>query len=274
MHTILDLDLDFFVWPPFRGWPADPRLPRAKWEYLASEEEVRSFLEKQCHLSRRAPVPGNEAEEHHDAFNVWGRWIEGGTINAPFRVLHVDAHSDLGSGWGNHSAAFIEEELIALPIERRRHPGFGPEHLNSGNYLLGAIANRWVSELTYVYPADRTESVPVRPVGLRSFGAYMRELERLQTDQVPPVNDLPAWIFRNSDWRTGTIELRHRPVRHGVPEDGESASSEPLVPFKCTEKRGFSLDGVTHMFLAQSPEYAPVEADALLPIIREYFYIA
>jgi hypothetical protein len=63
-------------------------------------------------------------------------------------------------------------------------------------------------------------------------------------------------------------------VRQGVPEDSESASGEPPVPFKCIEEREFSLDCVTHIFLAQSPEYTPVEANELLPIIREYFYSA
>lgn len=265
--------MDFFGWPPFRDRPEEPRLPRSEWKYLASEDEVRSFLEKQCHLSRRAPVPGNEAEQHHDAFNVWGQWVEGGTIIAPFCVVHVDAHSDLGSGWNNRSFTFIETELLALSIEQRRHPTFALEHLNSGNYLLGAIANRWISQLTYVYPADRTEFEPEQPGSLPPFEDDMRELARLlQTDQGPPVNDLPAWIFRNDDWRTWTIELKHRLVRHGVLEDGEPASSESPVPFKCIEERKCNLAGVTHMFLAQSPHHTPVEADELLPIIREYFY--
>ena len=189
--------MDFFGWPPFRDRPEEPRLPRSEWKYLASEDEVRSFLEKQCHLSRRAPVPGNEAEQHHDAFNVWGQWVEGGTIIAPFCVVHVDAHSDLGSGWNNRSFTFIETELLALSIEQRRHPTFALEHLNSGNYLLGAIANRWISQLTYVYPADRTEFEPEQPGSLPPFEDDMRELARLlQTDQGPPVNALPAWIFR------------------------------------------------------------------------------
>lgn len=265
--------MDFFVWPPFRDRPEEPRLPRSEWKYLASEDEVRSFLEKQCHLSRQAPVPGNEAEQHDDAFNVWGRWVEEGRIAAPFCVAHVNAHSDLGSGWNNRSFTFIETELLALPIEQRRRPVFGAEHLNSGNYLLGAIANRWISELTYVYPVDRAESEPVQPGGLPPFEDQVREMARvLWAHQAPPASDLPAWIFRNGDWRTWTIELKHRLVRHDVPEDGESASSEPPVPFKCIEERECSLAGVTHMFLAQSPEHTPVEADELLPIIREYFY--
>lgn len=265
--------MDFFVWPPFRDRPEEPRLPRSEWRYLASEDEVRSFLEKQCHLSRRTPVPGYEAEQHHDAFDVWGRWVENGTIIAPFCVVHVDAHSDLGSGGNNRSFTFIETELLALPIEQRRHPTFAPEHLNSGNYLLGAIANRWISQLTYVYPIDRTGSEPAQHGTLPRFDDQVREMTRLLwAEQAPPVSDLPAWIFRNDDWKTGIIELRHRLVRHGVVEDGEPVSSEPPVPFKCIEERECSLATVTHVFLAQSPEHTPVEANKLLPIIREYFY--
>jgi hypothetical protein len=151
-----------------------------------------------------------------------------------------------------------------MPIEKRRHPAFGPDHLNSGNYLLGAVANRWLSQLIYVYPDDRMEAQPVQPGCLPRFEDDMRELARLiRTDQEPPLSDVPAWIFRNGDWRTRLIELKH--------EDDDPVPTEPPVPFNWVTDREFSLAGVTHMFLAHSPEYTPVEADELLPVIREYF---
>jgi len=275
MHTILDLDLDFFVWPAFRGRPEEARLPRCEWNQLASKDHVRSFLEKQCHLSRQALVPGCEAEEHQDAFNVWRRWIEDRAIIAPFNVVHADAHSDLGSGLPNRSRTFIETELLALSIEERRYPIFGPDHLNSGNYLLGVIANRWVSHLTYVYPADRTEAVPVRIGRLPRFEDDMLELTKLQpADQEHPVRDLPAWIFRNDDWRTQLIELKqYDPIRHRRSyENDHPVHREPPVPLKWIEEREFATSSITHMFLAHSPEYTPTEADELLPCVGEYFY--
>jgi hypothetical protein len=274
MHTVLDLDLDFFVWPPFLDSPEEARLPRSEWKHLTSEPEVRSFLEKRCHLSTQAPVSGSEAEEHQDAFSVWRQWIEDETIIAPFNVVHADAHSDLGSGWPNRSCTFIETELLGVPLEERRYPALGPDHLNSGNYLLGVIANRWISQLTYVYPADRIEAAPVRPGSLPRSEDDMRGLARLlRTDQGPPVGDLPAWIFRNGDWRTQLIELKHyHPSRHSRSGgDNHPLRIEPPVPFKCVEAPEFSFAGVTHMFLAQSPKYTPVEADEILPVIREYF---
>jgi hypothetical protein len=268
MHTILDLDLDFFVWPPFRGRPEEARLPRSEWKRLASEDEVRSFLEKQCHLSGQAPVPGCEAEHHHDAFKVWSQWIKDETISAPFNVVHADAHSDLGVGWGNRSCTFIESELLAMPIEERRHPALGPDRLNSGNYLLGVIANRWISQLTYVYPADPIEAELVQPGSLPGFEDDMRDIGRLlRADQEPKVSDLPAWIFRHDDWRRHLIELKH-----GCYGDDISMCSEPPVPFNWVEDREFSFSGITHLFLAHSPDYTPVEADELLNVAREYFY--
>jgi hypothetical protein len=166
---MLDLDLDFFVWPPFRDRPKESRLPTVAWRQVASEDEVRSFLERQCHLSRQVPMPGREAEQHQEAFNVWSQWIDNETITAPFEVAHIDAHSDLGSGLFNRSCTFIERELLGMSLEERRHPAFGPDHLNSGNYLLGVIANRWMSRLTYVYPAERLEAEPVPRAAFRDL---------------------------------------------------------------------------------------------------------
>jgi hypothetical protein len=150
-----------------------------------------------------------------------------------------------------------------MPIEEGRSPTFGQDHLNSGNYLLGVIANRWISQLTYVYPV------------IERFEDDMRGLPRLlPTDDEPPVSDVPAWIFRNNDWRTRLIELKHyHPTRHRRSySDDHPVHTEPPVPFNCVEGRRFSFAGITHVFLAGSPEYTPVESDELLPVVREYFY--
>jgi hypothetical protein len=275
MHTILDLDLDFFTWPPLRDTLEEARPPRSEFEWLASEGEVRSFLEKQCHLSRQAPVLGCEAGHHQEAFSAWRQWVENGTIIAPFNIVHVDGHSDLGAGWPNRSCTFIETELLAMPVEERRHPALGPNHLNSGNYLLGTIANRWISQLTYVYPADRNEAAPIEPGRLPRLEDSARRMGTLlRTGQEPQVSDLPRWIFRDDDWKTHLIELRHYdPARHRRSyADDQPLHTEPPVPFSWVEDRKFSLTDVTHMFLAHSPEYTPVEADELLPFIREYFH--
>lgn len=149
-----------------------------------------------------------------------------------------------------------------MPMAQRRNPILGPDHLNSGNYLLGAIANRWISRLTYVYPADR------------EIDAQLPPGRRRGNNQGPSVSDIPPWIFKNDDWKTETIQLKHDAVTDRGGPGEELAHTEPPVPFTWLEDREFNASAVTHLFLAYSPEYTPVEADELLPIIREYFYRA
>jgi hypothetical protein len=56
---------------------------------VATETEVRNFLEQRCHLTRNSKIP--EFTEHRDAFRVWRSWLEEGKLSAPFAVVHVDA---------------------------------------------------------------------------------------------------------------------------------------------------------------------------------------
>jgi len=148
MHTVLDIDLDFFVWPPYTGPLNHERLPDSECTHLSSEDDVRCFLEERCHPGREAPIPGQRFTQHEDAFRVWRRWLLEKKLSSPFRVIHVDAHADLGAGM-NLSCYYIETELLALPLESRSQPRFAVDNgLNSSNYLLGAIANRWIDHLS------------------------------------------------------------------------------------------------------------------------------
>jgi hypothetical protein len=266
MHSILDLDLDFFVWPPFRDCHEEHRLPRSSYNYVASEDEVRSFLEKQCQLSTSKRVPGFRAEQHEEAFAVWRQWIHDGRIIAPFNVVHADAHSDLGApivGSPDRSRAFIEDLLEEKP-EERRNPAFNEEHLHSGNYLLAAIANRWISELTYVYPANRRRAESMEVGSPFEFEDEPQEYAESIT------REPPAWIFQDNDCETRMIELKYRRARANSPHG--TTRVEPPVPLKCIDASAFSFAGVTHLFLARSPKYTPCDADKLLDVVGEYFY--
>jgi len=80
----------------------------------------------------------------------------------------------------------------------------------------------------------------------------------------------PEWCFRDGHIESGIVELRgfqDGPDWH----TSEPLSIEPPVEFRAVEKYSCSETQFTHMFLAQSPQYVPKEADALLDVIREYF---
>lgn len=265
MHTILDLDLDVFSWPAVH-WPQTNDRPNDDDHVCASAKDVRYFLEQQCSLSRGNRIPGQEFTDHDDAFYTWRHWIERGSLNPPFSIVHVDAHADMGKG--DAGWVYLLSDLLALPIKQRREPRRGDDALNAGNYLMFAIANRWVDRLTYVFPVRD----PWKANWSSGFSEGVREA--LSSDGEP--GDLMVMHFRREDWRTGLLELKHctretlnsylwrcrlEPFIH----------LEPPVPFAFTPVRDFGFTGFTHMVLAQSPRYSPPAADNLLPIIREYF---
>jgi len=113
MDYVLDLDLDFFVWPP--GHSSQPgRLDGDKHRH-AAPNEVRAFLERQCHLNTDAKIIGREMVEHVGAFWTWRQWLEEEKLSAPFMVIHVDAHADQGLG----TAGFIYLLTELLPNQGR-----------------------------------------------------------------------------------------------------------------------------------------------------------
>lgn len=244
MDCVLDLDLDFFVWPISTGRRRYKRLPQRECTHLASDGDVRHFLEERCHLNASVNKPiGHEVVEHDEAFRVFRRWLSECRLTQPFAIIHVDAHADLGAGV-NQSFTYLDS-LLELPLDQRAYPQFGRNYLNDGNYLLGALANRWVSSLTYVYPAGGgSKSTP---------------------------SDLPHQCFLNGEYETGKIQLKGYGPGDWMRANPKPKHIEPCVPFFLKEGGGFEFSGFTHMLLAQSPRYTPKSADLLLAGIREYF---
>ena len=131
-----------------------------------------------------------------------------------------------------------------------------------------AVANRWVDRLTYV--------CPVREPWTKNWRSGFSEniQEDRFTDGAPC--DLMGIHFRNRDWKTGVLELRHCSRETLMSGSGDIDLEpvihvEPPVPFAFVALRNFSFTGFTHMVVARSPRFAPAAADKLLPIIREYF---
>jgi hypothetical protein len=246
MDYVLDLDLDFFVWPVKRDQCDHVRLPKNECQYLASQEKVRQFLEACCHLTQSTKIPGRQLREHVEAFETWREWLHDGQISKPFGVVHVDGHGDLGAGW-NLTFSYMDE-LLALPVCDRSTPFIGEKWLNSGNYLLGAIANRWINRLAYVYPTNP-----------------------ISREDCPPTGDLPPQCFFEDDWRSKKIQLRKYDRQARMQAKPVPKSAEPCVPFEVIPDSSFNFEQFTHMVVAQSPKYTPKRADRLLRVIADYF---
>jgi UPF0489 domain len=256
MSNVLDLDLDFFVWPVVRG-PVEGRPPADEVTH-ATAEQVRAFLEEQCGLSRDRKVLGRFCERHDEAFDAWNRWLSQGLLQKQFRVDHVDGHSDLS--FGDASWSYVLETLLSLPVDQRATPERAHHRLNEGSYLTFAIANRWIEHLSYVYPVcPWTDYEPRRSEEFHGL---------------PP--DLNLYLFKDRNFHSGFIELLHlddqgiNRLMCGLPVT--PISVEPSVPIEFIPANSFSSRGFTHIILAHSEEYCPEGADELIPVIREYFY--
>jgi hypothetical protein len=246
MDWVLDLDLDFFVWPVKRDRPTRKRLPRNSWTHLATPADVRFFLQIRCHLNSDAKIRGRKLTEHSEAFETWSEWLGSGKLSHPFGVIHVDGHSDLGSGV-NNTFEYLDE-LLALPLKKRSNPRMGRKALNSGNYLLAAIANRWLTHLSYVYPTDSTWAQrPFPPAGL------------------------PHQIFLNGDWRNEKIQLRGYEKKTLRLANSVPKVVEPPLSFNVIAGSDFEFSGFTHLVIAHSPQYTPETADPLLSVVKEFF---
>lgn len=253
---ILDLDLDFFSWPIIRG-PVDGRPSDAEYR-CATPEQMRLFLESQCGLSRERKIMGHFCSTHDGAFDAWKQWIAEGTLEPGFAVDHVDAHSDLS--FGDASWYYILTEFLGLPLSKRSEPERRIHRLNEGSYLTFAIANRWISSLSYVYPVPSNEA---------------ENDNADDTDDSYP-SDLNRMLFRDQEFDLGLIELQHLTcadadqMMHGrLPS--RPISVEPAVPIRFVPGNRFSGSDYTHLILAHSEKYCPPSADELIPVIQEYF---
>lgn len=239
----LDIDLDAFL-SSVVHWPEGGRLDPE--DFIPwSEERLRDFLERQCLLSRAAPIRGWFVENHDGAFDVMRDLVTGGS--GSLEVVHVDAHADLGMG----DPSWVDMiHHVAKPLAARRYPKRATQGLNLGSWLGYALAAEFVSDLTYVYPAGYGDDLPPLyfPGGNKAAGCF----------------EMKAYT------RTGL------PMNGCVPDYHKLYELEPdvalaRVPFRMITLDAFAAEAPFAVgLLCRSPDYTPESSDALIPIIKEY----
>lgn len=228
---VLDLDMDFFLSDPCPLAPLGER-PDESCASMWSEEEIVRFLEEQCGLSREHPVPGAIFDTHDKALDYWQARLDEGSLQAPFEVVHVDTHSDLA--FGPPGTGYVLNVVLSrLPSQRADIALYrkGVE-LDEANYLLFALAFRWISRLAYVRNPKSHQDIP-------------RQL--LDTE--------------------GNIHLRSFISQMMEGKNGP----EPVIPFDVyNDYRQFQQTGYDFVTMAQSPRYAPRSADRIMEIVGRY----
>ena len=228
---VLDLDMDFFLSDPCPLAALGER-PDESCASMWSETEIVRFLEEQCGLSREHPVPGAIFDTHDKALDYWQARLDEGTLQAPFEVVHVDTHSDLA--FGPPGTGYVLNVVLSrLPQQRADIALYRKAvELDEANYLLFALAFRWISRL-----------------------AYVRNPKSHQ--------DIPKQLLDGS----GNIHLRSFISQMMEGKNGP----EPVIPFDVYDDyRTFRRTGYDFVTMAQSPRYAPRSADRIMEIVGRY----
>lgn len=233
MTHVLDIDLDLFLADccPLAA-PGERPVPEGHEPW--PEEKVRLFLERGCGLDKRSPLPGRVFDTHDKALLYWQELIAAGQLRTPFAVTHCDAHSDLGIGYPGPGIVLNGVLPVRFPARSDTETYYKRKQLDEANYLLFALAFRYIGMLENVRnPFSR----PDRPPALFIDGGAAICLSSPVSRLLEPINGPEPRI----PYREWSDPMTYR---------GEAA---------------FSFISV-----AQSPRYAPREADALLGVIREY----
>ena len=228
---VLDLDMDFFLSDPCPLASLGER-PDESCAEVWSDEEVIRFLEEQCGLSRAHPVPGAIFDTHDKALDFWAERLEDGSLDAPFEVVHVDTHSDLA--FGPPGTNFVLNVVLSrMPEQRAAIDAYRTAvELDEANYLLFALAFRWIDRLAYVRNPKSHQDIP-----------------RHLLDGEGNIH-LCSFISRMMESRNG---------------------KEPVIPFDVYDDyRTFRQHGYDFVTMAQSPRYAPQSADRIIEIMRRY----
>lgn len=252
---ILDIDMDYFVNPVVNNISenSEKRLDSEIFSVWDKEEIIR-FLEDNLKLSKDKRIKGRIITHHNEALYYWKDLIYAEEINIPFEVVHIDSHADLGLGY--NSWVFIFEKLLGIEVANRDKIENYDKMFNSfckpgiGDYLLYAIAFRWISKLKYI----------CNPTG--------------DGDDVHP------YIMKNLEYDAEKIQLSSNKINKATDLNDEynwdnyleNSILEPEVDFKIVKKvidvkyEG-DFDRITFCI---SPNYTPQSADFIIDIIKNY----
>lgn len=152
---ILDIDMDYFVDEMAVFIPQNSAERLNDEDYTVwKREQVVEFIEKNLKLSKDKKIRGRIVTHHQEALYYWRDLIHSNELKTPFEVIHIDSHADLGLGYA--SWIFIFEKLLGVEVEERDRIEAYPQMFKDfklpaiGEYLLFALAFRWISKLTYV----------------------------------------------------------------------------------------------------------------------------
>lgn len=262
---LLDLDMDYFMENIAIGITEsrEERLSEDEYGYCVwSEQRIRSFLEDNLGLSKDRKIKGRIVTGHNEALFFWQELITKESLEMPFEVVHIDSHADLGLGY--LSWTYILDDLLQYPVEERRmHTKyldcFGQlNDVGIGDYLLYAIAFRWINSLTYCANpnGDKNDYVWETLKDFEEKFIWDKPVENTIQLVCNPDMEFPSY---NADEQEKQAYLKNAVKEPEVPL--------LIIPSIQDVKYNGDFDFVV---MAQSPNYTPASADFIMDIVREY----
>ena len=262
---IIDLDMDYFMEYIATGIveSREERLAEERYgDCVWSEQRIRKFLEDNLGISKKRKIKGRIVTGHNEALFFWRELIKKESLQTPFEVVHIDSHADLGFGYLSY--AYISDSLLQYPVDERcMHTKyvdcFGKMNDEGiGNYLLYAIAFRWINKLTYC----------ANPNGNKND--YM--WETLKDFEERLIWDTPVENIIQLVCNPGLAFPSYDADEQEKQEYLKTAIKEPKVPLLIIPSiQDVKYEGdFDFVVLAQSPNYTPASADFIMNIVREY----
>ncbi len=260
---ILDLDMDYFM-TEIANTPFSFK-ERLDEEYYGnsvwSADKVREFLEKNLGLSKLHKIPGRIVCGHNESLFFWEELIESGKLKAPFDVIHVDSHADLGLGCP--SGNFLQSTFLTLPIETRRRIrdyefNGRIEGISIGDYLLWAIAYRMISSVIYC----------ANPNGEKNDYLW----DTLKDFHEEYIWDKPIRNYIQLKFNAEMKMPKYNSPSYYKKKYLAGAIKDPEVEILIipTIENVKFLGDFDYAVLAQSPNYTPASADFIIDIFKEY----
>lgn len=262
---ILDLDMDYFMTKIATDIAESSNERLNEMDYGNSvwpDNYIRRFLEENLGLSKTNKIKGRIVQNHNESLVFWKELIYKGKLDTPFEVIHVDSHADLGLGYS--SWLYILNTLLQYPVEERPYHNqytdcFGNLKTEGiGDYLLFAIAYRWISKITYC-------ANPYSEKNDYLWGT-LKDFQEKYIGNNPVENTLQLVYNPEMDFIacSASNEEKLRYLSSGL--------KEPEVPFLIiptinSVKYSGDFDFVV---MAQSPNYTPASLDFAMDIFREY----
>lgn len=250
---ILDIDMDYFLKeiPIMISGNSTVRISDDDYP-VWSKDEVIDFFENRLGLSKEIKIKGKIVTHHNEALYHWRKLIQECRLSVPFEVVHIDSHADLGLGYP--SWVFILDSLLSVSVEERikieNYRDIFEKYYEPsiGDYLLFALAFRWISKLVYV----------CNPADMGNDYVWM-----ILKDGIEP-NDKIQLAY-NKEMKA--VEIASKTEKYYA-----TAYREPEVDFEIVRRvEDVSYNGdFDYIIFCVSPNYTPAAADFIIEIMREY----